>query len=155
MQHAVFAGNAELTIDAKGRLAIPSKHRGRIKAERDGTGWYCVPWPTGVLRLYPEATFEALALSAESSLTPDEDRAELDADLYGLAELLEPDGSGRITLPRLHLELTELGTEVVVVGAGSKLEVRDRATWKSTMPARFQRLPTLVERTARRSDGGS
>jgi len=139
-------GFAPATIDAKQRLAIPAKYRNQWETERDGSAWYCVPWPDGVLRLYTEGRFTTLAEQHEHSLTPDEDEADLDAVLFGLAERLEMDSQGRISLPATHLQLTGLGGEVVVVGARNRLEVRERARWLESQDERFNRLPSLVAR---------
>jgi MraZ protein len=143
----LFTGHSEHGIDAKLRLAIPAKHRSQVDAERDGPAWYCVPWADGSLRLYTERTFKELAARMDQTLTPDADRAELDAVLFGLAERLEMDGQNRIGLPKHHLELTGLSaTEVVVIGAGNRLEIRDRAAWLAGQRERFAKLPTLVAR---------
>ncbi|MDX2117776.1 MAG: hypothetical protein SFY96_06305 [Planctomycetota bacterium] len=143
----LFTGFAELTIDAKGRLAIPAKYRSQWVPERDGAAWFCVPWSEGrMLRLYTEGRFTQLSEQAPHSLTPGADEANLDADFYGLVARLEMDSAGRVILPREHLELVGLGTEVVVIGARNRLEVRDRATWKASLPERFTTLPRLVER---------
>ncbi len=142
----LFTGHAELTIDAKQRLAIPAKYRAQWDEARDGKAWYCVPWPGGVLRLYTESRFAALAERGEHTLTPGQDEADLEADLYGFAERVEMDSAGRIVIPRAHLELARLCTEVVVIGARNRLEVRDRAAWTATTAERFNKLPTLVAR---------
>jgi len=142
----LFAGFALATIDAKQRLAIPAKWRNQWLEQRDGKAWFCVPWPSTGLRLYTEARFVTLAEQHEHSLTPAEEEADLDADLFGLAERLEMDGQGRIALPTAHLQLTGLGGEVVVVGARNRLEVRERASWLESQSRRFNRLPSLVAR---------
>lgn len=156
----LFTGHSELTIDAKLRLQIPAKYRNAWDEARDGKAWYCVPWPGGIVRLYSEACFEELAQQSTSggraTLTPDQDAADLEADLFSLAERIELDSAGRIVLPKQHLELAGLGgggSEVVVIGAGNRLEVRDRAAWKQTLTQRFSRLPSLVAKIeARRQD---
>lgn len=150
----LFTGFAELNIDAKGRLAIPAKYRAQWDPERDGTGWVCVPWPNRTIRVYPEQTFAQLADSAEQSLTPDEDAAELEATLFGLAELITPDSAGRIMLSKEHLRLTGLTGEVVVTGARNRLEISDRVAWRAAQQERFNSLPKLVERIDRRRGGG-
>lgn len=142
----LFAGHSEHTIDAKFRLAIPAKYRSQWKTERDGEAWYCVPWPGGILRLFTESRFQELAEEGRQTLTPAEEEADLDSDFFGFAERLEMDAAGRITIPKSHVELTGLTTEVVVVGAKNRLEVRDRAKWMETAQERFQKLPTLVAR---------
>jgi len=150
----LFTGFAELTVDAKGRLAIPAKYRGQWQPQRDGDAWFCVPWAEGrMLRLYTEGRFTQLAESASDSLTPASDVANLDADFYGLAERIEMDSNGRVILPRGLMELVGLSNEVVVVGARNRLEVRDRATWKASLQDRFTSLPRLVERIESKRNG--
>lgn len=142
----LFTGHSEHTIDAKQRLAIPAKYRSQWKESTEGKAWICVPWPGGMLRLYPEKTFEILADSQAQTLTPASDEADLEADLFGFAERIEMDKSGRISLPKSHLDLVGLTSEVVVIGARNRLEVRDRATWLASRSDRFARLPSLVEK---------
>lgn len=150
----LFTGHAELNIDAKGRLAIPAKYRAQWDQDRDGPSWVCVPWPNSTIRVYPERTFAELADSAEQSLTPDDDVAELEATLFGLAEQITPDSAGRIMLSKEHLRLTGLTGEVVVTGSRNRLEIRDRAAWRDAQQERFASLPKLVERIERRRAGG-
>jgi len=140
----LFTGHAELNIDAKQRLAIPAKYRGQMSPERDGDAWICVPWSARLIRIYTETTFTELAGKAEQGLATTEEQAELEATLFGFAERIELDSAGRITIPKLHLQMTGLGTEVVIVGARNRLEVRDRNAWTATIPERFARLPSLV-----------
>jgi MraZ protein len=151
----LFTGHSENTIDSKLRLAIPAKYRNQVNPETDGAAWYCVPWPGGILRVYTERGFEQLASRGESSLTPGEDEADLEAQLFGFAERLEADAQGRITVPKLHLELAGLtSSDVVIVGARNRLEVRDRAAWQAGQAERFSALPSLVARIeAKRSSG--
>jgi division/cell wall cluster transcriptional repressor MraZ len=156
----LFTGHSELTIDAKLRLQIPAKYRNAWDESRDGKAWICVPWPGGIVRLYTEACFEGLAsqgaTGGRATLTPDQDEADLEADLFALAERIEPDSAGRIALPRQHLELAGLGaggSEVVVIGARNRLEVRDRAVWNQTLSQRFSRLPSLVAKIESRREG--
>ncbi len=156
----LFTGHSELTIDAKLRLQIPAKYRNAWDEARDGKAWICVPWPGGIVRLYTEACFEGLAsqgaTGGRATLTPDQDEADLEADLFALAERIEPDSAGRIALPRQHLELAGLGaggSEVVVIGARNRLEIRDRAVWNKTLSQRFSRLPSLVAKIESRREG--
>lgn len=146
----LFTGQADINIDAKGRLALPAKHRSKVDPKRDGKEWVCVPWPTGVLRLYPEKTFAAVAEQAESTLTPDPDVAELEATLFGMAESIEPDSANRITLPKRHLALTGISGEVTVLGVRTRLEVWSRDAWQQREDERFKSLPELVARVGNR-----
>lgn len=142
----IFTGSAELTIDAKGRLAIPAKFRSLLRPERDGTAWYCVPWRKHLLMLFTEARFQELAEKGPATLMPPAQQAEAQADYFGFTERLEVDSAGRINIPQLHLELTELGKDVVMVGAGPRLEVMDRATWQKDLRDRFNKLPGVMQK---------
>lgn len=151
----LFTGQAEASIDQKERLAVPSKYRSQWQVARDGEAWMCVPWPGGVLRLYTENQFAALANQVRGTLAPDEDQAALDVTLFAAAERLEMDGTGRVRIPKRHLELAGLGTDVMVLGARDRLEIHDRAAWKATERERFNALPSLVARIeAKRTGGG-
>ncbi|MDX2147210.1 MAG: hypothetical protein SFZ23_06775 [Planctomycetota bacterium] len=146
----VFNGSAEGTIDQKLRLAVPAKFRAKLGTENAGQVWVCVPWPTKVLRVYPQARFQEISGWDNGSLMPDEDEADLESDLFSLAETVEMDSAGRIAINKLHLELTGIGTEVVVNGVKDHLEVRDRAAWKAALETRFQNLPNLVRKVRER-----
>lgn len=141
----IFKGHAEVTIDAKQRLAIPAKFRNLMKGD-GATAWVSMPWNGQVLMLYPESRFDTLAESRQTSLAPSGDESDTDADFFGLAERLETDSAGRVLLPKLHLELSKLGTDVVVVGAGKRLEIRDRASWLAKLDQRFNDLPGMMKK---------
>jgi len=146
----LFTGSTELSIDAKGRLAIPSRYRTLMDPERDGNAWYCVPWPGAggqrTLRLYTERRFETLADAWSDELIPDADEAELQARFFSQAERIEPDANGRIRIPPRHLKLTRLEGEVTLVGAKNRLEVRERSSWDDEDEAAFADLPSLAAR---------
>ena len=152
----LFTSQYEHSIDAKHRLAIPSDIRNRWRVESEGTAWFAVPWPGGLIRLYPERAFEARASSGELTLTPDEDEAELQATLFGLSSRVEWDSVGRIRLAEEMMDLVGLGQDVVLVGCGDRLEVRDQAAWREARRARLTELPGQMARIeARRGEGST
>lgn len=142
----IFTGFAEITIDAKQRLAIPAKFRALLNPATDGNAWFCIPWSGQGLMLYTEAMYHQLASRAEGTLTPGEDEQDFESSLFGLTERLEMDSAGRITLPKLHTDLTRLTSEVVVVGSRYRLEVKDKATWIGGIQGKFERLPLQAQR---------
>ncbi len=138
----LFTGSSEHTIDGKKRLSIASKHRTLLP--QSVSAWYCIPWPSGVLRLYPEPTFQELANKWDDSLTPSDEQAQLVSTMFSFAERLEMDSAGRVRLPQKHLDLAELGSEVAVLGSKSKLEIVDRQKWQEGERQRFEDLKRLV-----------
>ncbi|MFG0246441.1 MAG: division/cell wall cluster transcriptional repressor MraZ [Phycisphaerales bacterium JB052] len=141
-----FTGQAEATIDAKQRLAIPAKFRNRWSPEQDGQTWFCVPWPeTGALRLYTEKMHNDLFTAGrrDPSLTPDEDQAELDVILHSVTEQVDVDSNNRIRLPAWQVEALKLPKEVVVLGAGDRLEIRARDEWQNEFNDRLSKMAQL------------
>lgn len=146
----LLTGQYEHVIDAKQRLAIPAEIRSQWRPETDGAAWFAVPWPNDTIRLYTETRFKTLAETRSQTLTPDEDEAELQSTLFGLSRRLEMDAAGRIRLPEEMLADTNLSGEVTLVGAGDRLEVHDRAKWRSQRSDRLRSLPDLIKRNAGR-----
>ena len=147
----LFTGSTELNIDAKGRLSIPSRYRSQLK-DLDNLAWTSLPWPDHSVRLYTEQTFAELARSWNHSLTLTEDEHALRRNIFANAERIEPDSAGRVRVPQKHLDMAELNSEVVLIGAGAMLEIRDRASWQADELRRFNELPSLIARTIRSSN---
>ena len=146
-----FTGQAEATIDAKQRLAIPAKFRNRWSPEHDGQTWFAVPWPqTGALRLYTEKMHNELfsAGRRDPSLTPDEDQAELDVILHSVTEQVDVDSNNRIRLPAWQIEHLKLPKEVIVLGAGDRLEIRARDEWHNEFDDRLAKMAQLSKALA-------
>ncbi len=150
----LFTGQYEHSIDAKGRLAIPKDIRDRWETVRDGAAWFAVPWIGNLIRLYTEASFVGRAEALGGSLLPDEDEAELQATFFGLAERVAMDSAHRVRLPEEMLQMAGLGQEIVLVGAGDRLEIRDRRAWRESKAARLEALPELMKRMSQRRQPG-
>lgn len=156
-QPPCFLGYAEAVIDDKLRLTIASKFKKALDPERDGSGWVCVPWPSGHLILHPEKQFFAMAGQLRNRIAPNEDESELWSAVFGMAERLDMDSSGRVILPKRHLELTGVGNQVVMLGANFCLEIHDKARREARQAAVFGQLPGLVRRIEdkNRSEAGN
>lgn len=148
----LFTGHSEHTIDAKLRLAVPAKYRNQWDVTRDGSAWYCVPWPDGSLRLFTERMFEHLSGQIASSVAPGPDVAAME-ELFVYAERLTVDTQGRVAVPRTHLELIGLqpaegqdSIDVTIVGKRNRLEVRARQPFQDGFKEKFQRLSEVAAR---------
>lgn len=149
-----FTGQAEATIDAKQRLAVPAKFRNRTNPETDGTTWFCIPWPqTNSLRLYTEKMHNELFTAGrrDPSLTPDADQAELDVILHSVTEQVDIDSNNRIRLPKWQVEALGLPKEVIVLGAGDRLEIRAREQWQDQFNDRLSKMSDLASKLAKRN----
>lgn len=132
---AVFRGVSELALDAKGRLAIPAKHRDALARRTPGADAEPPPSvvvtadPSRCLLVYPRAAWEPIQarLMSLSSFNP-EIRA-LQRLLVGFADDVEIDGSGRILVPPALRAYASLEHRVVLAGQGHKFELWDAARW--------------------------
>ena len=129
---AVFRGVTQLALDAKGRIAIPGKHREALAGPSDNGERTLIVTadPSRCLLVYPRATWEPIQarLMALSSFSV-EIRG-LQRLLVGHADEVDMDGAGRILIPPALRQYAGLDHHVVLVGQGSKLELWDDAKWQ-------------------------
>jgi MraZ protein len=115
----VYQGLSKLTLDAKGRISVPSRHRDALLAQCDGR-ITLTRHPDGCLLLYPRPRWEQkrteLARLAHS-------RRVLQRILIGSAVDLELDGSGRILISPELRAAAGLEREVFLSGVGEHFEL--------------------------------
>lgn len=142
----VFTGTSEHSIDAKLRLSIPAKHRTQLEGTPGGGIWCAIPWGVGSIRLVPKDAFNQISTTWLNRLLSDRDSSEVSVRLHSLTETLEVDAQGRIGIPKWTIEDAGLAgvTEVVIIGCGGWLEVRDRSAWQAGRRAMVAELPDLV-----------
>lgn len=126
----MFGGAYELSIDSKGRLAIPAKFRELLARHYSSFLVATLERRTHLL-LYPEAQWRVV----EDQLLklPVAGNKVLQAYqnlLLHNADTLELDSAGRILLPGHLRRLVEFDKEVYVVGRSNRLEVWGRALWE-------------------------
>jgi MraZ protein len=135
---AVFRGVSQLALDAKGRLAIPAKHRdafARRAPAADGAdatapaSVVVTADPSRCLLVYPRDAWEPIQarLMSLSSFNPE--IRSLQRLIVGFADDVDLDGNGRILVPPALREYASLEHHVVLVGQGNKFELWDAAKW--------------------------
>ncbi|WP_018983245.1 division/cell wall cluster transcriptional repressor MraZ [Salinimonas chungwhensis] len=134
----MFRGANAINLDAKGRLAIPTKYRQPLLDDCNGQLVCTIDTQQSCLLLYPLPEWEEieLKLSKFSSMVPAERR--MQRLLLGYATEAELDKSGRFLLSsplRQHAHLTK---EVMLVGQLNKFEIWDADTWASQIDADMQ-----------------
>jgi MraZ protein len=125
----VFRGTAYLSLDAKGRLAIPAKQRERLLTVGDSSLILTVDRARCLL-LFPAPTWQVVERDL-ADLPAFDDAAIAVRRLYlGSAEDVEMDTQGRILLPSHLREFAGLDKRVALVGQGLKFEIWDEQKWK-------------------------
>lgn len=124
----MFRGLNQVSLDAKGRLAIPVRYREELVASADGELVATVDRDRCLL-LYPRPRWEEIEreLVRLPSLQPGS-RA-IQRMLLGYATDMQMDGHGRILLSPPLREYAELDHKVVMIGQGNKFELWSEARW--------------------------
>lgn len=133
-QHGpVFRGVNHLALDAKGRLAIPAKHReplaGPVTGGAHSGGLILTADTSRCLLLYPRHQWEPIQARLMALSSFDQPIRNLQRLLVGHADDVEMDGAGRILVPPALRQYAALEHRVVLVGQGNKFELWDGARW--------------------------
>jgi len=124
----VFRGVHSLNLDIKGRLAIPSKFRERLRVLCDGKLIVTVDRDHCLL-LYPLQEWEVLEAKLTAMPNMDKQTRRLQRLLIGHATECDMDGNHRILLPPPLRGFAELEKKVVMIGQGNKLELWNEQSW--------------------------
>ena len=125
----MFRGVTELVLDAKGRLAIPARHREGLT---DGTGRLVVTAdPSHCLLLYPLLAWEPIQQQLMSFPSFNERLRGLQRLIVGHADDVEIDAAGRILVPAALRKFAGLDKHVVLVGQGHRFELWDHGQWQA------------------------
>lgn len=139
-----FTGHHEHVIDEKNRLAIPASIRSELDPVRDGKRFYVVPsGQPGPLLLYTESYFQRLSDRFENDLVRDENQLLLEQTLFPLAQVLDMDSAGRVSLPAEHLRIAGLGRDVTVAGCRDHIEIVDRAEFNRRKEETLRNFPEI------------
>jgi len=119
----MFQGRSALSLDAKGRMSVPTRHREALVLQCEGR-LTLTRHPDGCLLLYPRSVWEsvreriaALPISASGWTR----------FFLGNATDVELDGTGRLLIAPELRSAVGLEKEVVLLGMGAHFELWDAA----------------------------
>lgn len=144
----MFQGAAALSLDVKGRIAIPARHREAL-ASAAGGRLVVTAHPHRCLLLYPEPAWEPIRdkVLAASSFNPQ--AAAIKRLLVGNAREEEMDAAGRLLVAPELRQFAQLDKQIWLVGQGSHFEIWSDAGWQQQQEAVFalgeQFLPAGLE----------
>lgn len=125
----MFRGIHALTLDAKGRLAIPSKHRDALAAQCLGRLVCTIDPDSRCLWLYPLPAWEEIEHILDRLPSLDQTVRRMQRLLIGHATECDLDAQGRLLLPPPLREFAALDKHAVLIGQGKKFEIWDEAQW--------------------------
>ncbi|MCG7757055.1 MAG: division/cell wall cluster transcriptional repressor MraZ, partial [Nitrosomonas sp.] len=124
----MFRGVTQLSLDAKGRLAIPARYRSELMSTCSGHLIVTVD-PSKCLLIYPQPAWEPIEQKLNNLSSFDSKTRNLQRLLVGNASDVEMDAAGRILLPPPLRLFAGLSKDVVLVGQGAKFELWDEVQW--------------------------
>lgn len=123
-----FRGINNISVDAKGRMAMPARYRERLLEDCQGHLVVTVDRDHCLL-VYPLPEWEIIESKLIQLPSLNKQARLLQRLLIGHATELEMDAQGRILLPAILRDFAGLGKKAVLIGQGKKLEIWDEDTW--------------------------
>ena len=113
-------------IDAKGRVALPAKFRSQL-----GQGLVMARGQERCVYLLPFDEFRRIASQIQrTSVGNKAGREYLRVFLSGAVDQ-EPDKQGRVVVPQMLRDYANLGSDIVVIGVGTRAELWNKDAWES------------------------
>ena len=128
----MFRGASKVTLDSKGRMAIPSRYRERLASRADGTLVATVDRDYCLL-LYPLTDWEEIERKLIRLPALNKQARRLQRLMVGYATELDMDGHGRILLPRELRDFASLDKQAMFIGQGNKFELWDVDRWNARL----------------------
>ena len=125
----MFRGVSELSLDEKGRVSIPARHRDPLLSVSQGQCIITVDTQDKCLLIYPEQ--EWMSIEEQISSLPSFDPAarRIQRLLIGHATEVKCDNNGRLLIPGPLKSFAGLEKNAVLIGQGKKFELWDANLW--------------------------
>jgi MraZ protein len=124
----MFMGEFNHSIDAKGRLIIPSKLRDQL-----GETFVITKGLDGCLFIYTNDEWQNIEKKFREVPLTTKDARKFSRFFFAGASQMEIDKQGRILIPSLLREFAGLQKEVVLVGVLDRVEVWDKDKWENNI----------------------
>ncbi len=123
----LFLGSHIHALDAKGRVAVPSRFRVFL-----ANGLVVTRGFDGCIALYPRAAWESLSSRIQALSITDFDVRQFRRMVFSEAIDLQLDSQGRILVPFALRSFAGIDREVVVIGVESSVEIWSPERWAAT-----------------------
>ena len=127
----MFRGVSTLSLDAKGRMAMPTRHRDQLQESCDGHLVITIDTDERCLLIYPLPDWELIQAQLESMSNMNPRARRVQRLLIGHATDTDMDSNGRLLLPPPLRTFAGLEKRAVLIGQGKKLELWDEDHWMS------------------------
>ena len=127
----MLRGVNEINIDAKGRVAIPTRYRQILADSCEGKLVVTVDEDYCLL-VYPLNEWEIIERKLVKLPSFNKQARRLQRLLVGHATDVELDGSGRLLIPPLLRDFAQIDKRLVLIGQGNKFELWNADRWEQS-----------------------
>jgi MraZ protein len=122
----MFLGTHTPRLDEKGRIFLPAKFRDELSE-----GLVVTRGQERCLYVWPSAEFRTFTEQLRKAPITDRKARDFMRMLFAGASAETADRQGRVTLPPMLREYAGLDRECVVIGAYTRVEIWDAASWNA------------------------
>ena len=127
----MFRGIHQVSVDAKGRMSLPSRLRDELLQFEDPSVVVTIDPSTRCLLMYPLPEWEVIQAKLDKLPSFQPQARRLQRLLVGHATDLEIDKAGRILLPAPLREFAGLDKKAALLGQGKKIEIWSQEQWQA------------------------
>lgn len=126
----MFRGSFEHSVDAKGRVSVPSRFRDIIAERYEGKLVLSMDFDN-CITVYPLEEWERVEEKIRSLPQMQKEVKDFMRFVFSTATECELDKQGRILIPPALRERAGINKSVMVVGIISKMEIWDSSAWEA------------------------
>jgi len=131
----MFRGINAITIDGKGRLAMPTRYRDALGNNEKSSLVITIDNKETCLLLYTADEWQLIEKKLQALPSFDPAARRIQRLLMGHATDVDLDGNGRLLLPQLLRDYAKLDKRVVLIGQSNKFEIWDETLWQERRDA--------------------
>ncbi len=149
----MYFGESHVSVDEKGRVAIPVNFRSLMKTQGHET-WFVTRGFDNALFLFNVPKWEELIHAGKGSML-DPRLLDFRRLFVGSVAMGRLDGQGRLPVPALLREYADIGREAILLGVDDHLELWSVTGWKTFQERQAQEYKRMAaELFGRPADGG-
>jgi transcriptional regulator MraZ len=126
----VFRGFNKISIDNKGRLAVPSRYRELISVQAENSLVITLNPLDRSLWLYPLPEWDVIEDKLAALSDFDKQSRRTKQMMRGYATDCQLDSQGRILIPKELRSYSDLTKQAVILGQGNKFEIWNEKAWE-------------------------
>lgn len=133
--NVMLRGVHSLALDAKGRMAVPSRYRAVLESVAHNQMVVTIDTDSKCLLVYPLPEWELVQEKVSALSSFNKAARRIQRLLIGHATDVDIDGSGRLLISGPLREFAGLGKKVVLLGQGNKFELWAEDEWHAARDA--------------------